>query len=207
MRPPRLQELVVWQIARLKRTFSDFVENPRYQELVRFFFEDVYSPEDTEERDRQFKALYEFFRKRLGEELTRGVGELVELNDLSHRLDLELLEKIPGKVTDESYEEGYRRCNNYDVRVKQIDMLCRSVRYFRSIAERRTVGLILKTVLTAASLLGGRVVIGFLKRGYNAYRSVTHEEADAFVAALGERERARLDRIYRRPGWQKLPVW
>ncbi len=206
------RNLVLFQSNRLKKTYSDFVKSERFKKLTDFFFDDVYSPEDKTERDHQFKSLYEFFRSKLGESLTRGIGELVELNDLSRELDLELLDalaKIRREETfdEKDYEEGYRRCENYKVRVRQIEMLGRSIRYFRSLAERRTIGIVLKTVLSAASLLGGRVVIGFLKRGYDAYRSVTTEEAEEFVRAVEERERARLDRIYRRPKWESLPRW
>ncbi len=206
------QNLVVFQAERLKKTYADFLASERFASLTGFFFRDVYSTEDQTERDTQFKTLYEFFRRRLGEGLTRGIGELVELNDLSRSLDRELAKALraiarDGRVDDEAYEEGYRRCDHYDVRVRQIDMLCRSIRYFRTLAERRTIGLVLAAVKKAAVLFGGRTVIGFLDRGYHAYRSVTAEETERFVRAVHDRESGRLNRIYGRPGWKSLGRW
>jgi hypothetical protein len=203
-----LQNLVAFQAGRLRRTYDDFVRSDRYARLAEFFFTDVYSPEDKTERDEQFKRLYESFRRKLGDRITRGVGELVKLNDLSRELDLELASKINGqRITDEVYEEAYRRCDNHPVRVRQIDMLCSSVRYFRGLAEYRSIWLVLKTVKAAAALFGGSAVISFLDRGYRAYRSIDAEEGEHFAASIEARERARLDRIYRRPGWEKSGHW
>lgn len=206
------RNLVVFQAARLKTTYADFLASERYRPITRFFFSDVYSVEDPTERDAQFKSLYGFFRRRLGANLTRGIGELVELNDLSRELDLKLADALEGvarngRVDDEAYEEGYRRCDNYDVRARQIGMLCRSIRYFRTLAERRSIGLVLAAVKKAALLFGGRTVIGFLDRGYHAYRSVTPEETETFVGAVHDRESARLDRIFGKSGWKKAGIW
>lgn len=206
------RNLVDFQAARLKKAYADFLASERIVHITQFFFSDVYSTEDQTERDTQFKSLYEFFRRRLGENLTRGIGELVELNDLSRELDGELARALEdlvrnGRVDDAAYEEGYRRCDNYDVRARQIEMLCRSIRYFRTLAERRSIGLVLAAVKKAALLFGGRTVIGFLDRGYHAYRSVTPEETETFVRAVHDRERARLDRIFGKPGWKPVGWW
>lgn len=204
--------LVVFQAERLRRTYADFVASDRFGRMAEFFFSDVYSAKDPTERDTQFKQVYQFFRRSLGEALVHGLGELVELNDLSHTLDLELVVALQARVRgdtfgEDEYEEAYRRCDNYDVRVRQIEMLCRSIRYFRSLAERWSIGLVLKTVKATAAVLGGHTLIGFLDRGYGACRSVTTEENGRFVETVGARERARLDRIYRRPGWKNGGRW
>lgn len=211
-RPALLRNLIAFQARRLTTTYADLVRSERFRALAEFFFRDVYSTEDKSKRDEEFKRLYETFRRKLGDRITRGIGELVELNDLSHGLDLLLAEalwEITGgdSVDDEGYEEGYRRCDNYDVRVKQIEMLTRSVRYFLGLAQYRTIGLVLRAVKSAAALFGGGTVISFLDRGYRAYRSVTPEEGEFFVTTIRDRERARLDRICRRPGWEPCGRW
>lgn len=195
--------LVEFQVERLLLTYRDLRENPRYEHISEFFFNDVYSTRDKSERDDQFKRLYETFRRRFGEQITRGVGELVALNDLSDALDWRMVEalvamKTGDPLTDEEYEEAYRRCDNHDTRVLQIEMLVRTIRHFRALAGHATIGLALMAVKAGAALFGGHTVIGFLDRGYHAYRSVTPAENEHFVTALEEREMARLDRIYRR---------
>lgn len=207
-RPPRHQRLIEFQARRLRGTFSDFVRSERYARIVEFFFADVYSTEDKTERDAQFKTLYQFFRRRLGETLTAGIGDLIALNEFSDELDHRMIARLRRDAFDESdYEEAYRCCDNYRDRVRQIEMLCRSIRYFRSLAERRTIGLVLKAVKSAALLFGGHTVMAFLDRGYHAYRSVTTEETEIFVQAVHDRELARLDRIYGCPGWEKRGRW
>jgi len=193
------QRLVAFQAKRLQETYSDFVRSERYAKIVEFFFADVYSTDDQTERDAQFKRLYEFFCRRLGESLTAGIGELVELNDFSRDLDRRMLEWLRCEDFDgREYEDAYRSCDNYDERLRHIEMLCRSIRYFRSLAERRTIGLVLQAVKSAALVFGGHTVMAFLDRGYHAYRSVTVEETEVFVKAVHDRELARLDRIYER---------
>lgn len=203
-----LPSLIAFQANRLKETYSDFVRSGRFGLLAEFFFNDVYSTEDKSDRDEQFKRLYESFRRKLGAKVTAGVGELVALNDLSRELDLELADRLRTEdITDPVYEDAFRRCDNYDVRVRQIDMLAKSVRYFRGLAEYRSIWLVLKTVKAAAAIFGGSAVIGFLDRGYKAYRSVNADEGEEFAATIVARERARLERIYRKPGWEKLGRW
>lgn len=203
-----LPALIDFQARRLKRTYDDFVRSERFGLLSEFFFNDVYSTEDKSDRDAQFKRLYESFRRKLGATVTAGVGELVALNDLSRQLDVRLAEVLDGRrITDAEYEDAYRRCDNYDVRVRQIDMLAKCVRYFRALAEYRSIWLVLKTVKAAAAIFGGSTVIGFLDRGYRAYRSVNADEGEQFASTIVTRERARLDRIYDRPGWDHLGRW
>ena len=200
---PLYLALVDFQVARLRETYRDFREDERFVLVAEFFFEDVYSQDDKSERDEQFRRLYDLFRRRLGAEITSGVGELVALNDLSNELDFRMVDVLDemglrGAVHDEVYEEAYRICDNYPARVEQIEILCRTIRHFRALASHLSIGLALKAVKAAAAVFGGQVVIGFLDRGYRAYRSVTKAEIDAFVEALHTREMARLNRIYRK---------
>ncbi len=197
--------LVRFQVDRLRRTYADFREDPRFAHLACFFFDDVYSTEDKSERDDQFRRLYETFKRRLGAQLTAGVGELVALNQLSNDLDLVMVDMLVRlgygpELTDAQYEEAYRRCDNYDARVTQIDMLCRCIRYFHAFGQHALIGVALKAVKAAAAVFGGQVVIGFLDRGYHAYRSVTRAEIERFEQAIRSRETERNDRIYQRTG-------
>lgn len=195
--------LVVFQVGRLRRTYADFAAAPRFQHIARFFFEDVYSTEDKAERDAQFKQLYESFRKKLGAEITAGVGELVALNELSNELDqklaIKLGEIVPGDSFDEpQYERAYALCDNYGDRLIQIETLGHCIRYFHGLGQNFLIGVALTAVKAAAGLFGGEIVIGFLDRGYHAYRSVTKSEIEQFETAVTSREMARLDRIYGR---------
>ena len=196
--------LVAFQGAGPRQTYADFRSNPCYRDLAEFFFKDVYSEKDKSDRDLQFKHLYETFRRRLGVRITHGVGDLVRLNDFSNELDYRLVDVFVSMdadlpINDETYEEAYRRCDNHEERVEQIVILERGARYFFVLGQMRSIGFALMAVKAAAKVFGGEIVIGFLDRGYHAYRSVTREEVDAFANALVDREMRRLDRIYGRP--------
>lgn len=212
-REPLHEALVALQVARIQETYADFRASDRYRHIAYFFFEDVYSNEDMSERDDQFKRLHETFRRRLGESITAGVGDLVALNDLSNALDLSVVAALremkvaPRALTMERYEEAYARADNYDLRKVQIEVLARCIRHFRGLSRHFYIGVALAAVKAAAALFGGETVIGFLDRGYHAYRATSDEEIETFVRALEDRELARLDRIYgkARPGTAVRP--
>lgn len=201
-RDPLHRALIELQVARLGESYADFRQSERYVHIARFFFEDVYSTEDKSERDEQFKRLHDTFRRRLGESITAGVGDLVALNDLSNELDLSVVAalramKVPAKgLTMELYEEAYRRADNYDQRRVQIEVLARAIRHFRALSRHFYIGMALAAVKAAARVFGGETVIHFLDRGYHAYKATSDEEIETFVRALEDRETARLDRIY-----------
>jgi len=192
--------LIEHQIARLKDTYRDFLVEESYRKLTDFFFSALYSTQDTSKRDRDFKALYDYFRDRLGADVMQAIGKLIELNELTQALDEQMVDRLcslarSARFTDREYEQGYRDCDNHGPRVEQIRMIVESMRFFHRIAHWPSMGLIVKVIKLTAKLKGAQELGDYLDQGFHAFRSV--RDLTRFREAVERRELERLERIWK----------
>ncbi len=121
--------LRVFQAQRLAITHSDLLANPRYSPATHFFLNDVYSPKDFSQRDADLMQFYQGVRKVLPERAVSILSDVITLSDLTNELDEKLSRVLFDEVgvidsiTPQQYAEGYRICDNYDDRVRQIKMI------------------------------------------------------------------------------------
>lgn len=201
MRESKLKTaLIQHQIERLKETYADFLNDEFSQELGTFFFDRLYSTQGKSKRDEDFKKLYEYFKDKLGQDFVAQLGKLVNLNDLTDRLDDLVVEQIEqlGLGTDftrEQYELAYRLCDNYEDRKQQIELICDTLLYFHKVSFWRSMSLVLRVVRMVARMKGAPELGDFLYDGYQTFRTV--KDIEPFRAAMLEREMERLDRIWR----------
>jgi hypothetical protein len=193
------QELIDFQIARLKRTYTDFLADPRHQPLAKFFLEDVYTTKDKDERNRGFLSVYDHFKNKLGKDVIDNLGRLIRLNELTDELDFKMVKKfqelgIGSTFSEDEYEEAYYLCDNYDARLEQLHLIAHSVIYFHRLSHIRGIGIVLAIIRPYALIKGARVLMDFLQAGYRAFKSV--DEIDEFEEAIKKRELERLNRIY-----------
>lgn len=189
---------------RLSQTHADLLASERYGLACRFFLSDLYAPEDFSHRDRAFHQLYHSLRYYLPPPLFGILKEAIELNDLTRSLDESLLAvlvndlNMSDSLTPEMYAEAYRRCDNYDDRMRQIEMLVEVGRKTDRIVRLPFIGLGLRLAHTPAHRAGWGMVQDFLERGYAAFKQI--KGADEFLQTIYQREMENLDQIYlRRP--------
>lgn len=193
------REVTRFQVERLKRDFADFLDDPEFAGLARFFFDQVYGGADKRERDAAFERVRDLVARRLGERLGRQLEDLVRLNEMTDRLDDALVERMrsmgigPG-FDEAAYEDAYRSLANAGERAEQIEILCRAIDFFWNLSRSRLAYLWFGTVKRIARLWGGSALLTFLEQGYGAFRRIRN--IDRFRAALRSRELARLDRIF-----------
>jgi hypothetical protein len=191
--------LVTYQVDRLKETYRDFLEQERYEELTQFFLEDVYATNNKEERDAGIKKVYDKFKEKVGRDIAENMKKVIELNDLTDRLDRKMVKKfqemgIREAFDQDEYEEAYYLTDAYDDRVEQIRLIVSSLRYFHGLSRYRSIGLAMSLMRPYALLKGARALIDFLQEGYRAFRTV--DDVSEFEAAIEKRELDRLNRIY-----------
>jgi hypothetical protein len=122
------------------------------------------------------------------------------MNHLSNQLDLALLRvlvdelAVTDTITPQLYAEGYRRCNNYDQRKYQIDLLTQILREVGKVAQNPLVGPASHLARGPAQRAGWIEVYDFLQRGYTALRKI--RKTDKFVQVIEQRETTILERIY-----------
>lgn len=195
-----IRMLRAWQTARLSRTYQDFLESRRYNPAAEFFLSDIYAPRDFSQRNYDLERFYEGVRKVLPERAVSILANAVELYQLSDRLDDELARAlidelgVTDTITPEQYAEAYRICNNYDDRVRQIELINHIGKGVDNLISLPFIGLTLRLAHTPAVLAGWSELQGFLERGYAAFKHM--KGADEFLNTVTEREMAILDRIY-----------
>lgn len=190
--------LQAFQSKRLRRDHADLASESQYHEIGEFFFEEMYGPRDFSARDEQARRLHQFVHVVPG--LNIGdVQNVLELIDLTNQLDdaiVQALAKIDAPLDfDEAlYEQAYRVADNYDDRVRQIELVRHSLYNVYRMAKRPLFGSVLNRTQGLAQTVGIPDIHRFLRLGYNAIQPV--RDIHRFVETVCVREQDRLDRIY-----------
>jgi hypothetical protein len=198
--PAELRLLREWQSTRLAWTHHDLLEHPRFRPATRFFLSDVYAPRDFSQRNYDIQKAYDAMRKAVPERVVHTLAETIELHQFTDELDGKLAEALFNRlgvgehITPERYAEAYRLCDNYDDRVRQIDMIAKIGYSVDRIVRLPFIGLTLRLAHTPAVLAGWHELQGFLERGYAAFKHM--KGAEEFLNTIVTREKRILDRIY-----------
>jgi hypothetical protein len=201
---PLIATLSAWQSVRLSRTHADMLADPRFSQACRFFLEDIYAPRDFTQRDYDGHRIYHFMNRFLPEATLRPLAMALEVNTLTQQLDLALAEAmrthfgVADRFERWQYEEAYRLCDNYDVRLRQIDLIVEVGHQLERVRRVPFVHTTLHLARKPATRLGWVEMQDFLERGFDAWKLL--REPTVFLQRIGQRERAILDRIYGRPG-------
>jgi hypothetical protein len=197
---PQLKLLRQWQAERLAATHKDLLNSPDFGDACRFFLSDVYGPHDFSRRDQDIMQVYHAVGRLFPPQVAKSLELVIEVNDLTLKLD-EMLQKVlfselhvTEEITPELYAEAYRRCNNYDERERQIDLLIEVGREVNRLVRKPFIGLTLRMAHLPAYLMGWSELQDFLERGYAAFKQLS--DAEQFIQLLERRERQILDQIF-----------
>ena len=199
---PRHYLLSLWQSQRLARTYADFFREPRYRLAMQFFQEELYGPKDFSRRDRDLERILPVMVKLLPARVIQTVALAVELNALSYELDSRLIEALSESdpialeqgLTEDSYAEAYRRCDNYAQRRHQIELLYQVGQDLDAVAHKSFLATALKLAGRPARLAGLGELQDFLELGLQAFRRM--QGAQTFLHTIRARETSILERIY-----------
>ncbi len=197
---PEMAMLRAWQAQRLARTYADFLADPRYEPACRFFLDDIYAPKDFSQRNADILRVHEFMSRFIPARALRTLTKAIELNNLTEELDAKLLDAllnqagVTDSISEEQYAEAYRLCDNYDDRVKQIEMIVEIGRDLEKLVRHRVIGWMLRAARGPAHRAGWHELQDFLEHGYASFRHMG--KADKFLNAIHDREMTILDNIY-----------
>jgi len=191
--------LQAFQSARLNDTYADLKNDPEYDKIGHFFFEMLYAPEDFSFRDASIKKLHRLLKGKVYQGMVTAVTQVIELHELSDMLDDRMVERMIATNVGENmemdqYQEIYRSLDNYDQRIYQIKLSTKVTRAFHKLSKKWVVALSLKTVRSAAHLIGMGKIIDFIYEGFNGFRSINN--IDFFVETVEQRETAWHDEIW-----------
>jgi hypothetical protein len=194
-----LPELQRWQSQRLAKTFADLRDAPRFRAATDFFLDDLYGASDASWRDRDLKRMLPTLRAWLPEHMLHTVGAALELDLLSHELDLGVAQKLmpllkPGETLDaERYAKAYRAAGTHDDRQRQIDLLLEVGHELDRIVKKPLIFTILKLARAPARAAKLDRLQSFLERGFAAFAKMG--DATDFLEHIERRERAVMERL------------
>lgn len=188
-----------FQVRRLKRDFRDMRKSEEYGAFSDFFATEIYSARDFTERNESFRRVTNQFRHVIGDEIYVGLVRLLDLHSLTDRLDEEVAGALvamgrPLEFTEPEYEEAYRRLDNYDERLLQIDLIIESLEFTHHVSQMTLIGVVLKSAKIATGFFSKDRTVELLERAYSMLRHI--KSITYLVEEVRKREVARLDRIY-----------
>jgi hypothetical protein len=192
--------LRTFQSRRLAETHQDFFENPRYRPAAHFFLSDVYAPRDFSQRDADVQRFYDGVSKVLPERAVSILANVVELSHLTTQLDDKLCRAlvdelaVTDSITPQQYAAGYRICDNYDDRVRQIKLVGDIGLGIDRLVHIPLVGVSLRLAHAPAVLAGWSELQSYLERGYSAFKHM--RGASEFLMTVERREIMILDRLF-----------
>jgi len=195
-----LAMLRIWQSERLKKTHSDILNNTKYGPACNFFLNDIYAPKDFSQRDNDIEYLYEVMSSVLPKFLLKLIRNTIILNNLTTELDIHLLDVLknnfspPFCITPERYTEGYRICDNYNERKKQIDLLIEIGQEVDTGTKIPLVATALRLARGPAAKTGWADVHQFIENGFTAFKKMG--SAEKFLRIIQKREMLILDQIF-----------
>jgi hypothetical protein len=193
------RSLQSFQAKRISSTYTDLMSDPQYQKIGVFFFEKLYAPEDFTFRDTSIKKLHKLLKGKIYAGIISAVSKVIELHELSDRLDDQIVEKmiehgVGEDMTMAQYQFLYRSLDNYDERLHQIGLGAEVNRIFHGLSKKWIVAVSLNTVRTAAHMIGMGKILDFIHEGYKGFRAI--KNIDYFVQTVETRERAWHDEIW-----------
>ncbi len=200
-----LDQLRRWQCRRLERTYQDLQRDPRYRPAAVFFFDDLYGSGHFTKREQDVHHVYPIMTRMLPHHFMETIDMALELSDLTRELDAQLLAALretgvgvggeDRPITDRSYAAAYRRCDNYDERAHQIELICHAGEELDSVVRKPFVGAALRLARKPAHLAGMGALQDFIEHGYRAFRHLGGG-AEVFLDIVQRRETRILDRIF-----------
>lgn len=197
---PEMALLRRWQSQRLAHTHADLLTDPHYRAAARFFLSDIYASRDFSHRDQSIEQIYRAMDDVLPPLMRKTLQQVVTLNNLTQRLDQELLHILTTELgmtdtlTAEQYTEAYRISDDYEERKQQIELIVQAGFGIEQLTHMPLVSTALRLAAIPAKLAGWADVHDFFERGFVAFR--TMDGAALFLQTLSTRELALLDRIF-----------
>jgi hypothetical protein len=181
--------LGLWQSRRLRNTYADLEQTPRYATAMKFFEEDLYGGTDFAQRDADLVRVVPAMRRLMPANVIDTVAVAVELNALSQDLDRGVVEALGPRAqsfTVADYCDAYRRAGHFDGRQRQIrligDVGVSLDRFVRKPVLRTALAMMRKP----ARLAGLSALQDFLERGFESFAQM--RGAAEFLATIQSRE-------------------
>jgi hypothetical protein len=180
---PRLRLLQRWQAERLAQDYEPLRHNPKNRLACDFFLYELYGDQDFSKRDQDVERIYPIMVKLLPPMVLETVARAVELNAMSHELDLTMVNALPnGELSLADYQKAYRLSNQNGERRHQLALILSLGRELARVVQIPLMYKLLQACRWPAKLAGLGALQAFLERGFAAF--VALEGAKPFLNAI-----------------------
>ena len=198
-RSPWLPIVRAWQAGRLAASYNDLRDQPRFAAACEFFLSDLYGEQDFSQRDRDVEKIFPIMIRLLPEAVLGTVAIALELNVLSHLLDLRMTARLdsrgpPTELSEAMYAQAYADPEDVADRRHQLALILRLGRGLDRIVRKRMVRELLAVCHWPAKLAGLGALQSFLERGFDSFTKL-HGAYD-FLHTIAEREKAFMRRMH-----------
>ena len=178
-----------WQALRLRNTYADLEQAPRYAMAMRFFEEDLYGGADFARRDADLVKVVPAMKRLMPTKVIDTVALAVTLNALSQDLDRALVEALGSNAQSfgvADYCAAYRRAGHFDDRLRQIRLIGDVGVSLDQFVRKRMLRSALLMMRKPAQVAGLTALQDFLERGFEAFARM--RGAAEFLATIQSRE-------------------
>ncbi|MEO6066224.1 MAG: hypothetical protein ABIP49_10650 [Lysobacterales bacterium] len=190
-----------WQAERLASSFADLSEDPRFSRATRFFLQDLYGEQDVAWRDRDVVRILPTMRRWLPNKLLGVVARALELDLLTHELDLALATSLARqyrgtpRIDVDRYAKAYIESGTREQRERQLLLLLAVGTDLDRLAHKPVLDTLLKLARAPAKAAGLARMQRFLETGFSACKAMGRD-GNKFLAIIGQRERAALEKLF-----------
>ncbi len=187
---PALQR---WQADRLARSYADLQRDPRFSRATRFFLQDLYGEQDVAWRDRDVVRILPTMRRWLPAKLLEVVAGALELDLLTHQLDLATAATLEHsyegrpRVDVQRYGQAYRASGTREQRETQLRLLLWVGNELDRLASNPLLGALLKLARSPARAAGLERMQQFLETGFSACNAMQGQGRE-FLSTIADRE-------------------
>jgi hypothetical protein len=184
-----LAHLGMWQSRRLRRTYADLEQTPRYATAMKFFEEDLYGGGDFARRDADLVRVIPAMKRLMPANVIDTVAVAVELNALSQDLDRAIIDALGERVLSfgvADYCDAYRRAGRFDGRERQIRLIGDVGVSLDRFVQNSLLRTALAMMRKPARMAGLAALQDFLERGFESFAQM--RGAAEFLATIQSRE-------------------
>lgn len=198
------KQVIEVQIQRIHETHADLFVQKQTKPVIEFFFTKIYSSNLSGKRfrDETLIRIFSSLPKYLSEGGVERLQGLIELNDLTDKIDILIAKKIievfdPNlsfRLNKEKYEYALSQIDLHKSRVKQVHYIVDTMEFFYNLSRRPFLNFFFGPARMMAKMMDAEILIEILEEGYNASKSL--KSFEKFGNIIRHREIDYLKRIY-----------
>ncbi|MBE7412451.1 MAG: hypothetical protein L6Q54_07935 [Leptospiraceae bacterium] len=189
------KEIVRVQVERFHEFYPNYFARQETTPMVNYFFDKIYNLEGKEDWLDLAVNTFEKVKNMIKEQTRQNLEQLIELNNLTDKLDTQMALLLLNKNWKEGDQLGLNEYRNLYIELKhtddrrlQLEYVLNNLRKFYDLAHRPINAVIMKPAKFMSKLLGVYPLFASVEDGYHAVLPVSSDIFESFYEEVQERE-------------------